>query len=93
MFGSDIGGTDSGLRVRVVWYGLLNTVLGISDYATFRPGGAWYPTSTCDSSGGFNLILPILGSTSARIQLTPIGSGSNWKIDDLYVDPWESRGA
>ena len=93
MFGSDKGGTDSGLRVRVVWYGLLNTVLGISDYNTFKPGGGWYPTASCDSKGGFNLILPILGSTSARIQLTPIGKGSNWKIDDIYVDPWESRGA
>jgi hypothetical protein len=93
MFGSDAGGTDGGLRVRVTWYGLLNTVLGISDYNTFKPGGAWYPTASCNSSGGFNLILPLLGSTSARVQLTPIGSGSKWKIDDLYVDPWESRGA
>jgi hypothetical protein len=93
MFGADKGGTDSGLRVRVVWYGLLNTVLGISDYTTFKGGGAWSPTATCDSRGGFNLILPILGSTYARVQLTPIGAGSAWKIDDLYVDPWESRGA
>jgi hypothetical protein len=43
------------------------------------------------STGGFNLLLPILGSTSARIELTPLGDGSRWKIDDLYVDPWASR--
>jgi hypothetical protein len=36
-------------------------------------------------------LLPLLGSTSARIELTPIGSGSAWKIDDVYVDPWASR--
>jgi hypothetical protein len=29
---------------------------------------------------------------AARIELTPIGSGSAWKIDDVYVDPWASRG-
>lgn len=88
MFGSDKGGTDSGVHVRVLWYGLLNQLLGSSDYDTFRPGGGWAPTSSVASKGGFNLLLPLLGSTSARIQLTPIGSGSSWKIDDLYVDPW-----
>ena len=89
-FGSDVGGTDSGLHVRVLWYGLVNQLLGSSDYDTFEPGGAWYPTSPVDSSGGVNLLVPLLGSTSARIQFTPIGSGSRWRIDDLYVDPWLS---
>ena len=36
-------------------------------------------------------LLPILGSTSARIELTPLGSGSAWQIDDLYVDPCIGR--
>ncbi|MFY9579666.1 MAG: hypothetical protein WAQ33_10105 [Gaiellaceae bacterium] len=90
MFGSDRGGTDGGLRVRVVWYGLLNKVLGITDYGTFTPGGEWYPTSSVSSTGGFNLLLPLLGSTSARVLLTPIGSDSAWRIDDVYVDPWWS---
>ena len=88
MFVSDAGGTDSGLRVRVLWYGLLNQLLGGSDYGTFTPGSGWGPSSSIDSSGGFNLLLPLVGSTSARIQITPIGSGSNWRVDDLYVDPW-----
>lgn len=90
MFGSDTGGTDSGLHVRVVWYGLLNMVLGASDYDTFAPAKGWGPTNSVKSTGGFNLLLPILGSTSARVQLTPIGSGSAWQIDDFYVDPWAS---
>jgi hypothetical protein len=92
MFGSDVGGRDSGVHVRVLWYGLLNKLLGTSDYATFGAGGAWSPTASVNSSGGFNLLLPLLGSTSARIELTPLGSGSAWAIDDLYVDPWASRG-
>ena len=92
MFASDAGGTDSGLRVRVVWYGLLNTVLGISDFATFAPGYGWAPTGKVNSSGGLVVpLLPILGSTSARILITPLGSGSRWQLDDLYVDPYISR--
>jgi hypothetical protein len=88
MFVSDAGGTDSGLHVRVQWYGLLNTLLGVSDYGTFTPGQGWGPSASVDSNGGFNLLLPLVGSTSARIQLTPIGSGSNWRADDVSVDPW-----
>ena len=49
MFAADRGGTDSGFRVRVIWYGLLNKVLGLTDYAVFAPGGGWAPTSKLDS--------------------------------------------
>jgi hypothetical protein len=91
MFGSDLKGADGGLHVRVLWYGLLNRLLGSTDYETFDGGQTWAPTESVNSSGGFNLLLPILGSTSARVELTPLGSGSAWKIDDLYVDPWASR--
>jgi hypothetical protein len=88
MFAKDVGGADRGLRVRVVWYGLLNKVLGITDFATFAPGSGWSPTAKLDSSGGLQVpLLPILGSTSARVQITPAGSGSKWQIDDLYIDP------
>jgi hypothetical protein len=90
MFGADVGGTDSGLHVRVLWYGLLNMLLGSSDYNTFASGNGWAPTSSVTSTGGFNLLVPIVGSTSARLQLSPIGSVSNWRIDDVYVDPWAS---
>ena len=88
MFGSDVNGTDSGLRVRVVWYGLLNIVLGLSDVTTYAPGGPWAAQGKLDSSGGGNILIPLVGSTSARIQITPIGSGSKWLVDDLLVDPW-----
>jgi hypothetical protein len=41
--------------------------------------------------GGINVLIPLLGSTSARIVLTPLGSGSAWNVDDLYIDPLASR--
>ena len=94
MFGKDLSGTDSGLRVRVLWYGLLNQLLGYSDYAVFAPGGPWAPTTPVNSSGGLLAPLPIvslLSSSSARIQITPLGAGSRWQIDDVYVDPCINR--
>ena len=90
MFGKDLGGTDGGLRVRVYWYGLLNQLLGYSDFAVFPNGGGWAPTSQVQSSGGLLAPLPVVAlvsSSSARIQITPLGSGSHWQIDDLYIDP------
>ena len=92
LFAADSSGTDSGLRIRVVWYGLLNQVLGASDFATLAHGTPWAPSSKINSSGGLQVpLLPILGSTSARIQITPLGAGSRWQIDDLYIDPWVNR--
>ena len=48
-------------------------------------------TSKLNSGSVPLLAVPLLGSTSARIQFTPLGSGSAWKVDDVYVDPWLSR--
>jgi hypothetical protein len=90
MFGSDEEGTDSGLHVRVLWYGLLNQLLGSTDYNTFAPASGWAPTSSVKSTGGVNVLVPLVGSTSARLQLNPVGSGSEWRIDDVYIDPWAS---
>jgi hypothetical protein len=94
MFGKDLGGTDSGLRVRVYFYGLLNNLLGSQDVAVFPGGGNWGPTGQVNSSGGLLTPLPVvslLSSTSARIQITPLGSGSRWQIDDVYIDPCIGR--
>ena len=33
-----------------------------------------------------------LSSSSARIEITPLGSGSRWQIDDLYIDPCDAVG-
>jgi hypothetical protein len=94
MFAKDLGGADSGLHVRVYWYGLLNKLLGSSDYAIYAPGGDWAAMNRVSSGGGLLAPLPVVAlvsSTSARIEVTPIGRGSKWQIDDLYIDPCINR--
>jgi hypothetical protein len=94
LFGKDLGGTDGGLRVKVYWYGLLNKLLGSSDFTVMAPGRDWSPSDQVNSSGGLLAPLPVVAlvsSSSARIQVTPIGSGSRWQIDDLYIDPCVGR--
>jgi len=37
--------------------------------------------------------LPIVdgGATHVRLRFTPLGAGGDWRIDDVYVDPWKGR--
>ena len=90
-FASDAGGSDRGLHVRVTWYGLLNIVLGITDATTYDGGRSWDAQGQLRSAGGGDVLIPLLGSTSARIEFTPLGSGSRWQVDDVYVDPRINR--
>jgi hypothetical protein len=82
-FTSNAGAATSSLRVRVVCRGILG-VLGVVDGGTIVAGSAWAPTPQL-------LLLEVpLGSSSVQLEITPVGSGSNWRIDDLYVDPFNS---
>jgi hypothetical protein len=31
------------------------------------------------------------GTADIQIRLTPRGDGADWRIDDVYVDPWKGR--
>jgi hypothetical protein len=37
--------------------------------------------------------LPIVNDGTAQVELRfrPVGSGGDWRIDDVYVDPWKGR--
>ena len=66
-------------------------MLGITDFTTYGPGSGWALLGKLDSVGGGDVLVPLLGSTSARISFSRVGSGSRWQVDDLYVDPWGLR--
>jgi hypothetical protein len=82
-------GTDGGLRARIIFRGLLGGVLGIADATTLPRQAAWGPTKPV-LLGGTSLTVP-LGTKTFQVQLTPIGSGSAWQVDDLYIDPFFCR--
>src|SRR5262249_1381544 len=85
MFGVDPG-ADSGLQVRVVFHDLLGGLVSVLDYGRLGKTGTWAPTGKVLSLGS-----PPLGSRTMQVILTPAGSASAWRIDDLYVDPMGSR--
>jgi hypothetical protein len=83
-FAMNSGPLTTTLRVDAI-----TTVLGLK---TTTPvgllvAGSWHPT----------LPLPLLDSLTSPVtgavqfRFTPVGSGSGWRIDDVYVDPYKQR--
>lgn len=83
VFTSNSGAATSSLHVQVIYRGLLG-VLSVLDGGTIVAGSAWAPTPQ------LLMLEAPLGSTSVQLQFTPVGSGGNWRIDDLYIDPFNS---
>lgn len=81
---SDNGGR---VRVQVVLRGLLGQVLGVLQVSDLSAGSSWSP-----GPGVLNLdsLLGILGVSSIQLKFT--GLSGTVQVDDLYVDPWASRG-
>ena len=66
----------------------------ISESAIFSAscGSDWQPTAQIPIV--VNLLnLPLLsdGSTDVAFQFTPLGSGGDWTIDDVYLDPFKTN--
>jgi hypothetical protein len=75
------------VRVQVVARNLLGQVVGILDVARVSPGASWQPGPAI-----LNLqsLLALLGISS--IQLKFVTVSGTVQVDDIYVDPWGSRG-
>lgn len=91
MFATDAGGTDGGLRVTVEYRSLLGSLLGISSFTTFGPADYedWQPTAHVQIPVGAFGGVP-LATAYFQVRLTPIGPGSKWQVDDVFVDPFVS---
>jgi hypothetical protein len=79
---------DSGtVRVQVVARNLLGSVIGVLDVARVSPGASWQPGPAI-----LNLqsLLGLIGVSSIQIKFLTV-SGTV-QVDDMYVDPWGSRG-
>jgi hypothetical protein len=83
LLSSNSGAATSSLNVRVIYRGPLK-VVGVLDGGTIIAGSAWTPTPQ------LLMLEAPLGSTSVQLEFTPVGSGGDWRIDDLYIDPFNS---
>jgi hypothetical protein len=94
LFAQNTGAAGSNLRVQVIYNGGVGALLGglgstlrISDQADFAGTSAWRPTAPYLMAGG---ILPLL-TQSVQFRFTPLSTGGNWRIDDVYLDPLMHR--
>jgi hypothetical protein len=83
------GNASSGLRVEAVYplLGLLRTKTVSTVYAN----SAWAPSQQMSTVLTLSTILGTVIPASIQIRLTPVGSGGNWQVDDLYIDPFARR--
>ena len=94
LFVQNTGAAGSNLRVQVIYHGGvggllggLGSTLGISDRAAFPGTQAWKPSPHFLMAGG---LLPLL-TQSVQFRFTPLSTGGNWRIDDVYLDPLMHR--
>jgi hypothetical protein len=81
---SDDGGR---VRVEVVLRGLLGQVLGIIQISDLSPGTSWSPGPAILN---VDSLLGLVGVSSIQLKFTELSG--NVQVDDIYVDPWASRG-
>jgi hypothetical protein len=84
-FAANTGSPAAALRVDAV-----TSVLGLpvtTPVGLLLAGRAWQPTLPLAFLD--HLVAPLGGTVSFRF--TPVGQGSGWRIDYLYVDPFKGR--
>ena len=86
LFARNTGSPLSGLRVEVHFEDALGEVHSLP-IGVVAAGSSWQPTQPMVI--GANL-LPLLPGehTPIAFEFTPVGFGGNWRIDDVYVDPY-----
>jgi hypothetical protein len=80
------GNTSSGLRVEAVYplLGLIRT----KTVSTVYGDANWAPSQKMSTVLTLSTIVGTLVPSSVQIRITPVGSGGNWQVDDLYIDPF-----
>lgn len=84
-FAVNSGSALSGLQVDAT-----TTILGLkvtTPVGVLLAGGTWQPTLPLPFLDG----LLSLTQGTVQFRFTPVGAGSGWQIDDIYVDPFKSR--
>lgn len=86
LFARNGGDSNSGLRVEAV-YSLLGLV-HTKAISTVYAGPSWAPSQQLSTVLSLSTLVGTLIPSSIQVRITPVGSGGNWQVDDLYVDPF-----
>jgi hypothetical protein len=80
------GDPKAGLRVEATYklLGLVRTNVVNTVYG----GSSWAPSQQMSTVLGLSTIVGTVLPSAIQIRFTPVGSGGNWTVDDLYVDPF-----
>ncbi len=80
------GDTSSGLRVEAT-YALLGLVR-TKTVSTVYGNSSWAPSQQMSAVLSLSTIVGTLIPSAIQIRITPLGSGGQWQVDDLYIDPF-----
>jgi hypothetical protein len=77
--------SSGSLRVQVIVPSLLG-ILSILDGGTVNGNGSWAPSPRLEML--LTNVTSLLGTNAVAFRFTPVGSGTSYQIDDVYLDPW-----
>ena len=75
-----------GLHVQVVVPSILG-LLTVLDGGTISGSGTWAPSPRLALL--LSNVISLLGTKAVAFRFTPVGVGSSYQIDDVYLDPWK----
>lgn len=83
------GDPNAGLRVEASYklLGLVRT----KTVSTVKAGPDWAPSQQMSTVLTLSTIVGTLIPSAIQIKITPVGSGGQWQVDDLYIDPFARR--
>ncbi|HEX6603004.1 MAG TPA: hypothetical protein VF030_10215 [Solirubrobacterales bacterium] len=83
------GDSSAGLRVEATYklLGLVRT----KTVSTVKAGPDWAPAQEMSTVLTLSTVVGTLIPSAIQIKITPVGSGGQWQVDDLYIDPFARR--
>jgi hypothetical protein len=83
------GNPSAGLRVEATYklLGLVRT----KTVSTVTASKSWAPAQEMSTVLTLSTVVGTLIPSAIQIKITPVGSGGNWQVDDLYIDPFARR--
>ena len=83
------GNPGAGLRVEATYklLGLVRT----KTISTVYGGPEWAPSQQMSTVLTLSTVVGTLIPSAIQIRITPVGSGGNWQVDDVYIDPFSRR--